>query len=64
MQPYQARVVEEKAELDEKLAKLQAFLSTPIYQALDSEERIRLQRQSSIMQEYSDILAERIAAFK
>lgn len=63
MQPYQSRVVEEKEQLDERLAKLLEFLQTDTYRALHSEERIRLQLQSVAMQQYLNILKERIAAF-
>ena len=66
MQPYQQRVVEEKASLDEKLAKLRAFFKDvgSAFDKLDSAEQGRLIRQSHIMQDYSDVLAERIAFFK
>lgn len=63
MQPYQQRVLDEKSELDEKRAKLTAFKDTPIFAGLPDEEKERLTRQLSCMTEYSEILAERIAAF-
>jgi len=61
--PHQQRVVAEKAELDEKLNKLEAFFENPIYNKLDCSERKRLQLQASFMRAYSDVLGERIAAF-
>jgi len=61
--PHQQRVVAEKAELDEKLNKLEAFFESPIYNKLDCSERKRLQLQASFMRAYSDVLGERIAAF-
>lgn len=65
MKPYQERVVQEKAELDEKLAKLHEFNSTnKVFFMMDQDERNRLLRQRVVMQEYSDILGARIAAFK
>lgn len=64
MQPHQERVVNEKAELDEKLDKLEAFFITPLFIGIDFEERYRLQRQAEVMTEYSIILGERISAFK
>ena len=66
MQPHQERVVKEKAELDEKLGKLHAFCfghDTKIFGSLSPEERDRLERQYDAMKLYSNILAERIAAF-
>lgn len=64
MQPYQERVVQEKKELDEKLAKLDAFGRTEQYTLLPVDEQGRLNRQHSIMEQYSQILQERINNFK
>lgn len=61
--PHQQRVVSEKAELDEKRAKLTAFYSTPIFHGLPESEQTRLLRQGVAMRTYSEILGERIAAF-
>lgn len=62
--PYQQRVVEEKAALDDKLAKLLAFFDTPTYQeALATEERLLLIAQHTHMRAYSDTLGTRIARF-
>lgn len=63
MEAHQQRVVDEKAELDEKLEKLIAFFDTPIYADLEYPEQARLKRQSQIMKEYSFILGARIEAF-
>lgn len=63
MLPHQQRVVAEKAEVDDRLNKLLAFTSTPIYAGLPQEERNRLSEQTSYMQAYSNVLGERIAAF-
>lgn len=64
MQPHQQRVVNEKAELDDKIAKLKEFIdSSAIFASLHSDEKERLVRQHSCMTEYSEILSERIAAF-
>jgi len=67
MQPHQQRVVDEKAELDEKLTKLRAFMpddeSNKIFMGLPQDEKVRLIRQEAVMSEYSEILGERIAAF-
>jgi hypothetical protein len=62
--PHQQRVIDEKAELDERREKLGVFIKeNPIFQDLPAEERERLVRQESCMAEYSAILGERIAAF-
>jgi len=63
MQPFQQRVVDEKTELDDKLQKLDAFGRTDFFQTLPPAEQGRLNRQHSVMEEYSRILGERIAAF-
>lgn len=64
MQPHQARVIAEKAELDSKIEKLAFFIQGDVYSALEPEERLRLTRQLVHMKDYSDTLSERIAAFK
>lgn len=66
MQPHQERVVAEKQELDDKLAKLKTFVFTgdrEIFKSLDPRERDRLENQYTAMEKYSKILGERIAAF-
>lgn len=63
MQPHQERVVTEKKELDEKIAKLDAFRHGAIYLTLPQEERERLTRQYCHMKDYSNVLNERITAF-
>ena len=63
MQPHQQRVVDEKAELDERLRKLMTFTITPTFAGLDEAERNRLARQAETMAKYSEILGDRVAAF-
>jgi hypothetical protein len=63
MQPHQERVVAEMKELDEKIVKLDTFRHSPIYDTLPDAERDRLTRQYAHMKDYSNVLAERIAAF-
>lgn len=64
MQPYQQRVVEEKAQLDERIEKLAAFRNGEKFLAIsDLSEQRRLVEQLQIMREYSHILAERILHF-
>ena len=64
--PHQQRVVQEKEELDEKLSKLSAFIDSPNFTITvkDENEIARLVCQEEIMKDYSEILAERITAFK
>lgn len=63
LQPYQQRVIEEKAGLDEKIAKLDAFRHGQFYSTVPKNERLRLTRQYCFMKDYSNVLGERIAAF-
>jgi hypothetical protein len=63
MPPHQYRVVDEKCQLEARLAKLVPFFDTPIFAALDEGEKSRLERQEEAMKAYSGILTERIAAF-
>jgi hypothetical protein len=64
MKPHQNRVIIEKAELEIKLAALTDFVNnSPIYGTLPDAEQMRLGRQAEVMDEYSRILGERIAAF-
>lgn len=63
MQAYQERVVEEKRELDEKLAKLDTFANTEQYAALSVKEQTQMTRQLCIMHNYSKVLGDRMEAF-
>ena len=62
---YQQRVIDEKAEMDDRLTKLSAFIDAGkgAMQTVPAEEFVRMLVQSGIMKEYSEILGERIAAF-
>lgn len=64
LQPHQQRVVDEKTELDDKINKLSSFISeNPIYGKLPEIDQELLSKQYSVMQEYSDLLAHRVARF-
>lgn len=63
MPAHQQRVVAEKAQLDDKLGKLDAFYLTKVFSGLPPEERIRLSNQGGAMRVYSQILGARIDAF-
>jgi hypothetical protein len=61
--PHQLQVVDEKAELSEKLNNLEAFHYTATYAGIAPAEQSRLTRQMYIMKLYEQVLAERISAF-
>ena len=61
--PHQQRVVDEHAQLRDKLEKLDGFIAGPIYGDLPDPEKARLVRQSLIMELYEQVLSERIAAW-
>lgn len=61
---YQERVVKEKADLDEKRTNLLNFFNTDTFRNLDQAEKDRMRVQHSIMGVYSEVLHQRIAAFK
>jgi hypothetical protein len=63
LQPHQERVVTERAELAEKINKLEKFLDGAVFVSLESEERVRLAKQFAIMKAYLEILDQRITAF-
>lgn len=63
MPAHEQRVILEQIELKEKISKLDAFRKSPWFQNLYAAEQGRLTRQQEAMQAYSDVLAERIAAF-
>lgn len=63
LEPYQARVVGEKTELDYKRAKLIAFIQSPAFEAIETAEKSRITRQLMHMDDYSAALGERIVGF-
>lgn len=64
LKPHQQRVVEEKAELDDKLTKLGAALNGGLREKVSVDEFSLLCEQERVMREYSEILARRIANFR
>jgi hypothetical protein len=65
MQPHQQRVVDEKAELDDKMDKLDKFIShNDLFLKLPLDEQARLVEQYRYMERYSDVLHRRIEAFQ
>ena len=63
LQPYQERVIEEKEQLGERLQKLNTFLTTQQSLDLPFDERCLLVRQANTMEQYYDILLDRIERF-
>lgn len=63
LQPHQQRVVSEYDELKTKTLALGIFLQSNTFQGLDPQEQFRLERQWELMQQYGQILSERIEAF-
>lgn len=64
MPPHQQRVIDERADLGEKIAKLVTFQQeSKIYAGLDEPEKDRLRRQENAMYAYWKVLGERIDAF-
>jgi butyrate kinase len=62
---FQQRVIDEKRELDEKLARLNAFvISQHSLDTVGEMEQYRLKKQRKIMEDYSDILSKRISAME
>lgn len=60
---FQDRVRAEAAELEERVSKLAAFQHTDTFHGLPNDEQDRLLAQLAAMQDYSNCLTERIAAF-
>ena len=60
---YQARVAEEKAELDVKLDKLRLFKASETYSELHGLDQELISSQLKAMVRYSAILGARIARF-
>lgn len=61
--PHQQRVICEKAQLDDKLAKLDAFFITPLFGGLPDADRELLTEQARVMTDYSGLLRQRIERF-
>lgn len=61
MLPYQERVVAERKQLNEKIAKLEAFVDGSTYIKLSEAEQDLLKQQLAAMRQYRYILALRVA---
>ncbi len=61
--PHQQRVVDELAELQDKVNKLSIFIDTNLFQELSHTDRHLLTTQLDAMRVYGNILAMRIDRF-
>lgn len=59
-QPYQRRVLDEKQDLDLRIARLTAFVSADSFASLPLQERAAMLRQLDAMLLYSHALGDRI----
>ncbi len=58
-------MIDEKTELDDKATKLSAFIGdNPLFEKIDPAEQERMKVQNDLMWQYSEILGQRIAAFR
>lgn len=64
MSDYKDRVRDEKRELDEKISRLNNFFNGTLFAKLEQEDRILLEEQFLVMNQYSDILKKRIDRFE
>lgn len=64
MEPYQQRVLDEKAELETRAKALSTFIGTSkIFAGLPETEQKLLREQCEVMWQYFEILEKRIALF-
>lgn len=61
MSDFKSRLIEEKAQLDERLEKLNAFLNSDGFQNIAAVQQTLLNIQVDAMYTYSQVLLERIA---
>ena len=61
MEDFKKRLVAERDELDDKLAKLEAFIGSARFENLDERNRKLLVSQCDVMRQYSTILNVRIS---
>jgi hypothetical protein len=63
MKDWQQRVIDEKKELDEKINRIESFVTSEKINSVDPNEVFRLKTQLVTMINYSEILGERIKFF-
>lgn len=60
MDTYRTRMIAEKEELDVRISKLTNFIGSGSYHALERHDQYLLRRQLLVMNEYSEILNQRL----
>lgn len=60
MSDFKSRLVTEQSELNEKISKLRSFLGGSNFQSIDPKQQELLKKQLDVMDEYQEILIERI----
>ena len=60
MEPFIQRIVDEKAQLDERAGKLGDFVKSEKFHSLDSEMQSLMVEQYDVMKRYSVILGKRL----
>ena len=63
LEAYQERVIRERADLEKKLSNLERFIDSPLFGEVKVAEGGRLFHQKAVMEEYIEVLTERIDAF-
>lgn len=64
LEPHQYRLLNERAELRDRLEKLDLFIRSESFLMVPPPERDRLKRQANHMGEYLNVLNERVAAIE
>lgn len=64
LQPHEVRVVEERAELMDKITKLHKFMNSTFYPTLNTTAKVHFEEQEDIMKAYADVLLRRINLFE
>lgn len=62
--PHQQRVIDEEKELNDKVSKLNNFIASELFKAVDSKEQDLLYQQFNAMSTYHNILKQRINLWK
>jgi hypothetical protein len=63
VEAHQERVLEERTQLNDRLVKLDSFLYTEKFNCLSMDDQDLLITQQAIMEQYLDVLDQRIANF-
>jgi hypothetical protein len=62
-EPHVQRVLDEKAQLEDRIAKLDKFIDDPAFKAIPAAHQKLLLQQAAVMKDYSTILNQRLALF-